>query len=581
MSVKLNQLFSETPLLDIKELTYIENYKNNIDEWSATLIHLELGEAAKQIFTTLLELRSLNCDDFLRFSLLEKIQNSLTHLLSSLEQHYLSNSLLDTKRDQQIADLVLEIKAHHALIYIDIFKRAHQVLVTNKFSLFEFNQKKKLTQLRKQCAFLGFKNLNKLLYSLQLLYLDVPKFFWSTAYSAFHIAKDYGFEAERINETTPETDEDDVTTVEGSFIQLILSSLLNSHKLRQTEIRDLIHFVTYWTELVRISKEPDQHTQYAFNHLHDNSPKFYVKSEYFDKDSYYINVSHLVAYIDAVLQPSARYYSKYEEKNFSNVLKHHVQSALNPDNIRHSPRFSDDGVMELSLGITSAHFFLSYAQHFKETLQLDEPYTSPQPALSKLLADKEIQLSSKTHEQRFNAEVTKIYNSGIVNRSETGYCLQWLETTPRHLRAGEFILLRDNSDSPWQGSIIRWLKTNNQQQIEFGVELFSTEMCPIAICIPKPGNVPIYHPAILFFEENDLFSIIVPSSQIFHENQNLIFRLGQAEIKVFLTNSTLLTQSCAKFSFDLLEQSKYPILKQYFEEHLHKLNTQDLWDSLK
>lgn len=580
MSVKLNKLFSETPLLDIKELTYISNYKNNIDEWSDALIHLELGEAAKQIFTTLLELRSLNCDDFLRYSLLEKTQQSLTHLLNSLEQHYLSNSLLDTKRDQQIADLVLEIKAHHALIYVDMFKRAHQVLVTNKFSLFEFNQKKKLNQLRKQSAFFAFKNLNKLLYSLQLLYLDAPKFFWSNAYFLYHTAKEFGFDTEKAQDLNPEYT-NTIDTIESGFTQLILASLLNSHKLRQTEMRDLIQFISYWTELVRISKEPDPHSQYVLNYLNDQSPKYYVKSEYFDKDSYYINVSNLITYIDAVLQPNARYYSKYEEKNFTNVLKHHVQATLDPDNIRHSPRFSEEGKIELALGITSAHFFLSYAQHFKETLQLDEPYSPPQPALSNMLADKEMQLSSKTHEQRFNAEVTKIYSAGIVNRSETGYCLQWLENAPRYLRAGEFILIRENADSPWNGSIIRWLKTNNEHHIEFGIELFSKKMCPVAICIPKAGTAPIYHPAVLFSEEDHMFSIIVPSAQIFHENQNLILRLGQTDIKMFLTRSTLLTQSCAKFMFDLLEQSKYPILEQYFEEHLNKLNTKDLWDSLK
>lgn len=578
MSVKLNKLFSENPLININELTYISNYKTNTDTWSESLFHLELGEAAKQIFTTLLEIRSLNCDDFTRHTLLEKSQNSITHLLTSLEQHYLSNSLLDTKRDQQIADLVLEIKAHHALVYLDIFKRSHQALVSNNFSFFEFNQKKKLNLLRKQSAFYALHNLNKLLSSLQLLYLDVPKFFWSSAYSIYHPAKDFGFAADKIIDQA-ETNE--VASIESAFIQLILSSLLNSHKLRQTEVRDLTLFTNYWTELVKLSEEPDQHSQYAFNYLRDQSPKLYVKSEHLDKECYFINISNLSAYIDAVLQPNARYYSQYEQKNFTNVLKHHIQETLNPNNIRHSQRFSDEGTLEVALGITSAHFFLSYAQHFKETLALEASPTVPQPTLSSMLSDKEMQLSNKTHEQRFNAEITKIHSSGIVNRSENGYCLQWITETPRLLRAGEFMLVRDNPSSAWNGAIIRWLKTNNEHNIEFGVEVFSKNMCPVAICIPKPNTQPIYHPAILFAEDDNVFSIIVPSSQIFQEDQNLLLRLGQTEIKMFLTRSTLLTQSCAKFMFDLLEKSKYPVLEQYFEQHLNKLNTKDLWDSLK
>lgn len=581
MSVKLNKLFSEIPLININELTYISNYKNNIDSWSESLVHLELGEAAKQIFTTLLEIRSLNCDDFTRQTLLEKSENSVTHLLASLEQHYLSNSLLDTKRDQQIADLVLEIKAHHALVYADIFKRSHQALVTNKFSFFEFNQKKKLNILRKQSAFYALQNFHKLLSSLQLLYLDVPKFFWSSVYSIYHQARDFGFANDKVLETA---EAHEVANIESAFVQLVLSSLLNSHKLRQTEVRDLSLFTNYWTELVKLTDEPDQHTQYAFNFLRDQSPRLYVKNEHLEKECYFINITNLSGYIDSVLQPNARYYSQYEQKNFTNVLKHHIQETLNPNNIRHSQRFTDEGTLEIALGITSAHFFLSYAQHFKETLGL-EPSTSThaptQASLSTMLSDKEMQLSNKTHEQRFNAEITKIHSGGIVNRSENGYCLQWINETPRLLRAGEFMLVRDNASSPWNGAIIRWLKTNNEHNIEFGVEVFSKNMCPVAICIPKADTQPIYHPAILFAEDEGVFSIIVPSSQVFQEDQNLILRLGQIEIKMFLTRSTLLTQSCAKFMFDLLEKSKYPLLQQHFEQHLNKLNTKDLWDSLK
>lgn len=579
MSIKLNKIFSETPSLNVKQLTYIPNHKSDLTTWSDGLLHLELGEAAKQIFTTLLELRSLHIDDFTRFSILELIQENLSHILTSLEQHYLSNSLLDTKRDQQIADLVLELKAHHALVYYEIFKRTHHTLETTKFSIFDFNGKKKLNQLRKQSAFLTLDKFTHLLYSLQLLYLDTPKLFWCSAYTIFHTAHKLEFDTEHVNLLL--NAESPINTVEKAFSQLILASILNNHKLRQAEMRDLIQFIKYWTDLIKISEVSDQHSQYTFNYFSDQSPKFFFKNEYFDKESYYININMLISYIDSTLQPNARYYSTLEERNFSNVLKHHIQATLDPNNIRQSPRFSDEGNIELALGITSAHFFLSSARHFKETLQIEDHSQTQTPSLSHLIADKEIQLSTRTHEQRFNAEITKIYSTGIVNHSDHGYCLNWHESTPRYMRAGEFILTRENAQSPWNGAIIRWLKNNNEQSVEFGVELFSKKMCPVAVCIPKPNSQPIYHPAILIAEDQSRYSIILPSGQIFTEDQNLLLRLDKTEIKMFLTRSTLLTQSCAKFMFDLLEQSKYPILNQYFEEHLNKLNTKDLWDSLK
>ena len=579
MSIKLNKIFSEIPSLNIKQLTYIPHQKNDLTAWSDGLLHLELGEAAKQIFVTLLELRSLNTDDHQRFSILETIQHNSSQVLNSLEQHYLSNSLLDTKRDQQIADLVLELKAHHALIYYEIFKRTHHAIETTKFSFFEFNNKKKLAQLRKQSAFLTLEKFTQLLYSLQLLYLDTPKLFWSSVYNVFHSARKLEFDTEHVNLLY--NTESPINTIEKAFSQLILASLLNNHKLRQAEIKDLIQFITYWTDLIKVSDTPEGNSQYIFNYFSDQSPKFFFKNEHFEKDSYYITISELIGYIDSTLQPNARYYSALEERNFTNVLKHHIQGTLDPKNIRQSPRFSDEGQVELALGITSAHFFLSSAQHFKETLELPDNGQPNTPSLSNLIADKEIQLSTRIHEQRFNAEITKIYSSDIVNRSETGYCLGWHESTPRYMRSGEFILTREKSDAPWGGAIIRWLRNSTDDSVEFGVELFSKKMCPVAVCIPKPNTQPIYHPAILIAEEASVYSLILPSGQIFTEDQSLLLRIGTTEVKIFLTRSTLLTQSCAKFMFDLLEQSKYPVLHQYFENHLTKLNTKDLWDSLK
>lgn len=581
MTVKLDRLFSETNTQNVKELTYISNPKTDVESWTNLLAHQELGEAAKQVFVTLLELRGLECDDVLRFKIIQKIEPDLLHLLLSLEQHYLNNSLLDTKRDQQIADLVLEIKGHHALLYVDIFQRTHQTLETRKFSILEFSLKKKLTLLRKHTAILALKQLTELLYSSQLLYLDAPKRFWHYAYLIYRTACLSEFVSEKLDKISEH--HDSIDTVEKAFTKLVLLNLLNSHKLRQTEIKELMQCVEYWIQLVHFTTAPDTHSKYVFNYFSDQAPKSYVHTENPHKESFYIDTSELSTYIESTLKPNARYYSKVEERSLTNVLKHHIQTILNQNPMRNSIRYSDEGVIDVTLGITSAHFFLSHARHFKETLALESDLNlqNNNQILASISGDKEIQLSTKTYEQRFNAEITRIYETHIVNRSDSGFCLKWQTHPPKHLRTGEFILVRENKNEPWTGAIIRWMKNNHEQSIDFGVECLSSRMSPLAVCIPKQGANPIYHPAILVLDNNQQYSLILPSAQVFYENQNLLLRFGSTELKIFLKQGITLTQSCARFSFDLLEQSRLSLLNQYFEQHLDTLKTQDLWESLK
>jgi hypothetical protein len=581
MAVKLDKLFNEHISLDVKTLTYIANYKTDIELWITSLAELELGEAAKQIFITLLELRSFDCSDVIRFQIIQQIEPHLSHLLVSLEQHYLNNTLLDTKRDQQISDLVLEIKSHHALLYIELLNRIQHTLDTYKFSFFEFNLKKKLSTLRKQTTLFALERLTNLLYSLQLLYFDAPQNFWNLSYQVYQTAILHHYHTEKIERNSDI--EQPIDSVQKAFTQLILLHLLNNHKLRQSEIRELTQCIGYWTALVQFSEHPHDNSNYIIRYSTDTPPHFYLNSAQLEEKCLFIKLTDLSAYIESTLQPNAHYYSRLEEKLLTNVLKHHILNVLTLDPSEILPRYTEQGTFDITLGMTSAHFFLSHAKHFKETLELDIDLSlkNNHQTLASIPSEKETQLSTRHYEQRFNAEITKIYQVNLTNRSDSGYGLQWQNKMVKNFRTGEFILLKEHKEHLWIGAIIRWMKNTSEQTVEFGVERIAQNMCPVAVCIPKQNATPVYHPAILYTDENNHHTMILPSAQIFFENQNLSLRFGTTELKIYLKHSHILTQNCATFSFDLLEQSKRPLLEQHFQQHLTTLKTQDLWESLK
>lgn len=582
MTVKLEKLFQESVDLNIKQLTYISNFKTDTRNWANQLMQLDLGEAAKQVFVTLLELRSLNCSDLSRWKILQNIEPDLQHLFSSLEHHYLNNAMIDTLRDQQIADLVLEIKCQHALLYRDMAKRVQHQLENHKFSIFELSRKKKLTILRTYCAYAVIKLLTDLLYSLQLIYFDEPKHFWHTAYDNIWMARAFKFDKEKID-VSLEKYQAQQENIENAFIELALLSLLNNHKLRQEDLKHLKNCLPFWLHLVKISNDPHPEAKFCCNLFEDRAPSPVLSKFTDQRDSIYLNATELLNYIESTMQPNSAYFSKEEQQNLNIVIKSHILTTLNNDGVRKNTRFADEGNVELALGISAAHYFLSGAKHFKESLMRESDLTIQNSALniSDLANDQEWKLSSKTFEQRYNAEITKIYQSHIVNRSNNGFCLSWQNSLPKHLRTGDFILLREQSDQPWSGALIRWLKNTDQQNVEFGVEIVVNKMAPVAVSLGKKTAEVIYHPAILTIDDNNKFSLILPSPQIFHENQNLTLRFGTEELRIFLKQCISLVQSCARFDFDLLEQSKLTLLNDYFESQVNNIDTQDLWEALK
>lgn len=582
MTVKLEKLFQESVTLNIKQLTYITNFKTDTQKWASNLLQLDLGEAAKQVFVTLLELRGLNCSDLSRWKILQNIEPDLQHLLLSLEHHYLNNAMIDTLRDQQIADLVLEIKCQHALLYRDMAKRVQYQLENHKFSIFELSRKKKLTILRTYCAYAVIKLLTDLLYSLQLIYFNEPKYFWHTAYDILWMARAFRFDQDKID-VHLEKYQTRQEHIENAFIELVLLSLLNNYKLRQEDLKNLKSCLGYWLHMVRLHNEPKPDYKFCCQLFDDRPPTTVLGKAANQKDTLYIETAELLSYIESTMQPNARYFSKEEQQHLNIVIKSHLLTTLSQSGERKNTRFSDEGDVDVALGISSAHYFLSGAKHFKETLlrETDLSLRNSAQSISDLATDQEWQLSSKNYEQRYNAEITKIYQPHIVNRSSSGFCLSWHETLPKHLRTGDFILLREKEDEPWTGALIRWLKNTDQNSVEFGVELVVRKMAPVAVSLAKQTSDTIYHPTLLVRDEQQNFSLILPSPQIFHENQNLSLRFGTIELRIFLTQCISLVQSCARFEFDLLEQSKIGLLNDFFDAQVNSIDTQDLWEALK
>ena len=241
--------------------------------------------------------------------------------------------------------------------------------------------------------------------------------------------------------------------------------------------------------------------------------------------------------------------------------------------------------MHICFGLLTAHFYLSKAKNFAETLQLEHGYGLQSE--SRFLSSWDKKESSDNQEssiQRLSRESKAVYQADILDISVNGYRIKWTTEAPKNLRTGEYILVKETSHGHWRGGVIRWLKQSSEKSLELGLEVLAQDIFPCAVRIQSDRHVSNYHPALILKNENldeTKTTIILPGSQIFREQQAIHLRLGKEEVKVYLLTAQLITQSFVQFDFELLNEEDEPNLQKFMAQKNMDTNDQDLWEALK
>ena len=181
-------------------------------------------------------------------------------------------------------------------------------------------------------------------------------------------------------------------------------------------------------------------------------------------------------------------------------------------------------------------------------------------------------------------QAKQIYNAEVIDISVNGYRIKWTGETPKNLKTGEFILVQENSQSPWRGGVIRWIKQSAEKSLELGLEILTQDIYPCAVFIKTDRHTGHYHPALLVqsTQVNEVnTTLILPSLQLLRDKQTVQLRLGEEELKVFLIKPLLITQSFMRFDFELLNDQQQPLLDGFIQKQVNEVKNHDLWEALK
>lgn len=571
--------------LDLDHLSDFEFGKIDLATWVAQLEQIDLKTAIQKVWVLLIELRRLIIDDYKRFALVAQLTPYLEHLDQVLKQHYLENVLIDEHRDQQLADLIIQLKINHAAIYYDIYRRG--LAKKNHLSFFYLNlNKNKAKRLNISSAYLALNVLADLLYSRLLTKQAIFDGFWQVIYGIYNQAKSNGY----LNAGFETESSSHFKTIDEIFHYILLLSILIQSQLRHYDICALKQCIVHWLPMLVISENPSEQARYRVDLTTDSAPQLYFRDHHSDHKTdhhsddhqLYIILTDLVSYLDSTLHQTPLYINIIEEKLLTLPLKKYLLNVITHHPLRLQPRVEMQGSLQVALGLSSAHYFLSHARYFKESLQLESDL-SIQTDIQTLSNTEHMQRSiTAQRKQQYLEDVSKLYHVNMVDKSTTGYGLKWYSALPKLAQIDEFLLVREFERDAWSGAVIRWLRPHSDLAHDLGIERIADAMTAMAVSNPKIKDIqPVYHPAIYFVDKYHKECLILPSPNLFKDNQTLMLRFGTVEIKIYLQQTHSLMKNCVIFYFELLERSKKSLLDDFIAQQSQLSTSQDLWEALK
>ncbi|WP_151825850.1 GTPase [Acinetobacter junii] len=582
MDNAFSDIFQIPTVLRRDKLSFCDSNTKSLNEWISTLAIMQLGDTSKALFSALLELSELECSETLRFDLIQTLHPTIENVLGSLEKNFFNQGVITSDRNEHIIELAMLLRCYFAAIYINIVRRSSDQLEHQKFSFFALNQKKNLQTARTLATFQALQQLTQLLYQQHMLYSEPVAGQWLIAHQLYDAAVTHKYHHTTLEQPAGKPS---LNNVAQAYAQLILMDIFNTNQIRQSEIQALFQCSFDWAKMLQLLPKETELTKDVVDTSKDHPPIYNKKQSSGFNPNIFISTNSLLDHVTATLHKNAEYISKNEKIYLTPALKFHVQTILGTTAERRHERYECSAQLHICFGLLTAHFYLSKAKNFAETLQLEHGYGLQSE--SRFLSSWDKKESSDNQEssiQRLSRESKAVYQADILDISVNGYRIKWTTEAPKNLRTGEYILVKETSHGHWRGGVIRWLKQSSEKSLELGLEVLAQDIFPCAVRIQSDRHVSNYHPALILKNQNldeTKTTIILPGSQIFREQQAIHLRLGKEEVKVYLLTAQLITQSFVQFDFELLNEEDEPNLQKFIAQKNMDTNDQDLWEALK
>ena len=570
--------------LDIPELSKADKdafdlRPRKVDEWLDSLPRANIGETARRVFETLVEVNRFQYPHQNRIHFLESLRETALYVTDSMKRHFVAVNAPLPPKSEKIAAATREI--HHAMA------TGYMIAIEDllQSSLFFSEQKLLATLIQRAISALGMV----LLTSYQT-YQPYPPGIWSALHKLYAAAEQR--KLTQISITDSHHANSAKTTINADYIRLILTALTSPYRLRHGEIGKVYAILARWVSKCRlrhVGKDDTKATaKFGINLASDDPPRAadLVTQECSHE---FCRVMDSTALTNAI-RKDLKHGMKTGETTITGIEM--ARTDLSQELMkrlliawcivpkRSFPRTEKQEHVQITLGLTATHQIIITGSRkiagvdeiYSQTAQYQTDNTGRsnndvKPDVWEMIyfpadADGVESLETQFEKEKASQEEKKPQYRAetwmILNESARGYCIKTIDKTSSRAQVGEIVGVRRNADGKswkWGIGVIRWLRADPQLGLLLGIEMLTPDAA--AIGIRAVNNARHDYQRTLMLPE--LRAVNQPTTLIttavpYRTGQQFVINILGKEILIKLSKQLLNTGLFAQFQFEIMEQ---------------------------
>ncbi len=564
MDTQTQQLRLQVPTPEQTKLVFCKPNVRDFKSWIQDLPKANIGETARLLYQALIELNDFKTDAENRVQLLELLRPEVLFINSQLEKHFLNNSVMLDERPQKVANLCQALQNHLTVGYKLVIAGTLQ-------------QKGPILALALQRAVHSLFISQVRTYQL---YFTAPPLFWLELHQIYKLAAQNNVHTQLIRDPMLSTISEQ--SVESAYSCALLLSCARTNQMRQSDIAILANILPSWVLLTKLQSADLPTSLFVADLNNDAPPRYKELLEHPHSETRVgLNTQDLA-------EALVRHQQTFGDKSIRHkiVLPETMSSTLLAqlcsawDNIakRDFQRTSSQGTLQVCLGMSAVHYYLSGQESFEDTLKshqvgiveykTDNAERDIWDTASDVKQDAEFNpldvnlieysnlptLDDAPYKRSAKSSVALYpsYSLSIVNSSPGGYCLAWHDTIPSQLQAGEITAICQAENGIWSTALVRWIRQVDNAITQMGIELIAPNAQPCGLQLLRNNDTSSqFLRALLVPEINALSqpaSVIAPRIP-FQEGHKVAINQQGTELKATLVKRTMHTGSISQFEY--------------------------------
>ena len=570
--------------LDIPELSKADKdtfdlRPRKVDEWLDTLPRANVGETARQVFETLVEVNRCQHTYQNRIHFLESLRETALYVTDSMKRHFVGVNAPLPPKSEKIAAATREI--HHAMA------TGYMIAIEDllQSSLFFSDQKLLATLMQRAISSLGM-----VLVTSYQTYQPYPQGVWSELHKLYAAAEQRKLLQMSVSDN--QHTYSSKVTINADYIRLLLLALTSPYRLRHGEVGKVYDVLARWVSKCKLKsigkKDETASAKFGVNLASDEPPRAVaLVTEQCGHE--FCRVMDSSALTNAIRKDLKNGFKTGEttitgiemtRADISQELMKRLLVAWCIVPKRSFPRSEKQEHVHITLGLTATHQIIISGS--RKMAGADEMYTNTahyqtddvghttsetQPDVWDMIyfptdADGVENLEAQFEKERAPQEAKKPQYQAetwmILNESARGYCIKTIEATASRAQVGEIIGVRRHANGKswkWGIGVIRWLRADPQVGLLLGVEMLTPDAA--AIGIRAINNARHDYQRTLMLPELRAVNqptTLITSAVPYRTGQQFVINILGKEILIKLSKQLINTGLFAQFQFEIMEQ---------------------------